>query len=656
MASVNLTGTLTNPEGEPDEGAIVKFTLLTTTGNTVSSSKSQLEVPQDGLYDIDIVYGNLRVDYINEDGSTRFVAIVTVNGDTVATSLPELLNAAVPPTNAQLLEFQGILADAVTAQVAAEAAETGAVAAKDTAIAVSTLSQKSTLSVSTQTQVKPSRVAWGIDSITAGTPDSAAKYVGGFLGIKSSEYATFAPLADGSLFNVSSGINYIENQASRADFPKTHSLHGFGVYTESGVSETIRAFLNLGGGVLGDFHTARIFYLQQPSGGTFDVRQYSSDGTSAPAQSVDTSGVLGLASIDVTKNAATRQPFMDFLNINGDVALLGIFWMSGSNDITDHKFNLILAEGGTPASDWALLDSTTQTKWFTDLDIQTYIYNGGTNDRYTRTGAEVKADAATLLSAISASGTEIGILIPTQTFDYATTNSPEIAESLRDLAFDSGYSMFDIPANFGDYATISAAYGMDAGGVHPTSKTHKAISVLLRESLGLYGSNQDKLSYNGSGGGGEPGVSVGDPYFVDPIPWFTAEELITDLEGAANLYQYIIPAASIIGYIEIDITCRVNSGVRYFKTKRIQVNFATDSLGDLRDDFILTNVIKAEYLGGAWAGLDFTIGYSSAGNEVTLTVEPNFDVRVLSSLVSSTITQTSPSADESVVLTYKIGD
>tara|TARA_R110002072_G_scaffold272393_2_gene432597 strand:+ start:129 stop:2168 length:2040 start_codon:yes stop_codon:yes gene_type:complete len=137
MASVNLTGTLTNPEGEPDEGAIVKFTLLTTTGNTVSSSKSQLEVPQDGLYNIDIVYGNLRVDYINEDGTTRFVAIVTVNGDTVATSLPELLSAAVPPTNAQLLEFQGILADAVTAQAAAEAAETGAVAAKDTAIAVS---------------------------------------------------------------------------------------------------------------------------------------------------------------------------------------------------------------------------------------------------------------------------------------------------------------------------------------------------------------------------------------------------------------------------------------------------------------------------------------------------------------------------------------
>ena len=134
MASVNLSGVLLNPEKEPDVGAVVKFTLLTTTGDTVKSSTSELIVPPDGAYNIDIVYGNLRVDYVSEF-TERFVAIVTVNGDTVATSLPELLNAAVPPTDAQLLEFQGILADAVTAQVAAEAAETGAVAAEATLLA-----------------------------------------------------------------------------------------------------------------------------------------------------------------------------------------------------------------------------------------------------------------------------------------------------------------------------------------------------------------------------------------------------------------------------------------------------------------------------------------------------------------------------------------
>ena len=136
MASVNLSGVLLNPEGFPDVGAIVKFTLLTTTGDTVSSSVSELIVPPDGAYSVDIVYGNLRVDYIS-DFKERFVAIVTVNQDTTATSLPELLNAAVPPTNAQLLQFQTILADTVTAKNAAELAETGAVAAKNIAIASS---------------------------------------------------------------------------------------------------------------------------------------------------------------------------------------------------------------------------------------------------------------------------------------------------------------------------------------------------------------------------------------------------------------------------------------------------------------------------------------------------------------------------------------
>lgn len=111
MASVNLSGILLNPEKEPDVGAVVKFTLLTTTGDTVKSSTSELIVPPDGAYNIDIVYGNLRVDYVSEF-TERFVAIVTVNGDTTATSLPELLNAAVPVSDPVILEMQALIQDA----------------------------------------------------------------------------------------------------------------------------------------------------------------------------------------------------------------------------------------------------------------------------------------------------------------------------------------------------------------------------------------------------------------------------------------------------------------------------------------------------------------------------------------------------------------
>ena len=106
MASINLSGILLNPQGVADGGAVLKFTLLTTTGSTISSSKSQFRVPKNGAYDIDIVYGNLRIDYTNKYGSSKFIAIVTVNSDTTATSLPELLSAATPITPATILQPQ----------------------------------------------------------------------------------------------------------------------------------------------------------------------------------------------------------------------------------------------------------------------------------------------------------------------------------------------------------------------------------------------------------------------------------------------------------------------------------------------------------------------------------------------------------------------
>jgi hypothetical protein len=115
MASINLSGVLLNPEGFPDVGAVVQFTLLASPGETVESSTSELLVQPDGAYSIDMVYGDFRVDYASEF-TERFVAIFTVNSDTTATTLPELLNAAVPPTKAQLLQSQSILAGAASAE------------------------------------------------------------------------------------------------------------------------------------------------------------------------------------------------------------------------------------------------------------------------------------------------------------------------------------------------------------------------------------------------------------------------------------------------------------------------------------------------------------------------------------------------------------
>ncbi|HHZ96435.1 MAG TPA: hypothetical protein EYN67_12990 [Flavobacteriales bacterium] len=134
MAFINLAGTLLDPNSEFAVGDKVRFTHKSTTGETIQGAVSVLTIPPDGMYDIDLQFGLVLVEYKDVRKShyeNRGVA--TVNGTNPATSIPELLNALVPVSSAELIEFQAILADCVTAQTAAELAEAGAVIARNDA-------------------------------------------------------------------------------------------------------------------------------------------------------------------------------------------------------------------------------------------------------------------------------------------------------------------------------------------------------------------------------------------------------------------------------------------------------------------------------------------------------------------------------------------
>lgn len=120
MASIHLQGTLVDSLGEIDVGAIMTFTHLTATGETIPTTKVDLIIPPNGFYSIDVEYGQIRIDYTTRF-TQRFIATVIVNQDSTATSIPELLNAAVPVTPPVILEMQDILADAVAAANTSEA-------------------------------------------------------------------------------------------------------------------------------------------------------------------------------------------------------------------------------------------------------------------------------------------------------------------------------------------------------------------------------------------------------------------------------------------------------------------------------------------------------------------------------------------------------
>ena len=131
MASIIISGTLLDPSSKLAIGDEVRFTHKTTTGSTIQSAQSSLTIGVSGAYSIELQFGLILVEY-KDHVSTNFknLGVVTVNQDSTATSLPELLNAIVPPTDAQLLEFQAILADCVTeadrAETEADRSETAA--------------------------------------------------------------------------------------------------------------------------------------------------------------------------------------------------------------------------------------------------------------------------------------------------------------------------------------------------------------------------------------------------------------------------------------------------------------------------------------------------------------------------------------------------
>jgi hypothetical protein len=127
MAFITLSGTLLDPNGDLAVGDQIRFTHKSTTGETVQSAVSIITVNPAGTYSLPLQYGLVLVEYKDiRTQQFKNLGVATVNQDNPATSIPELLNALVPVSSTELIEFQAILADCVAAQLAAENAATTA--------------------------------------------------------------------------------------------------------------------------------------------------------------------------------------------------------------------------------------------------------------------------------------------------------------------------------------------------------------------------------------------------------------------------------------------------------------------------------------------------------------------------------------------------
>lgn len=136
MASKNFSGILRDPLGTLANNDKYRFTHVSTTGEVIRGSTSYLTIGDDGVYNIDIEYGNVSIESYSELGK-RWIAqgTTTINADTTATTLPALLNALVPASDELILQLEALLADA---ESAATSAVSNAAIATDAASSAST--------------------------------------------------------------------------------------------------------------------------------------------------------------------------------------------------------------------------------------------------------------------------------------------------------------------------------------------------------------------------------------------------------------------------------------------------------------------------------------------------------------------------------------
>lgn len=113
MANKQFTGYLRDPLGEYAGNDKIRVTHLSTTGEVIAGSSSIFKVDETGFYDITIEYGNVVIESFDATRRSWYNHGVTVvNSETTATTLPSLLNALVPASDAVLLQMQTLLQNA----------------------------------------------------------------------------------------------------------------------------------------------------------------------------------------------------------------------------------------------------------------------------------------------------------------------------------------------------------------------------------------------------------------------------------------------------------------------------------------------------------------------------------------------------------------
>ena len=298
-------------------------------------------------------------------------------------------------------------------------------------------------------------ILFGLDSLTDGAYSSSFRtylqsHIVGSVGDGGPGFLPFVLGLDAYSFNRSPGV--LDVVISDGIYGQ-YALGGKGQYVVSGGGTDYFVVTPNG-----DWDTCKVFYLQQPGGGSFSIAPSVSGGL----QTVNTAGTLSIQSFTVPN----MEGVLTVSAITGNVCIFsGLFLKNGTKAVLGN-----LGVSGQTLQSWASQNSTIIQQYIAALNPGAFFINGGMNDRITRTAAQHYADMTTVVGNFKTACPACNVMIiqSNEPADTASNNFLSYTSAKIQVAKEKGCGFYDDRDSFGTYANANAL-GLMADGVHPNA-------------------------------------------------------------------------------------------------------------------------------------------------------------------------------------------
>lgn len=312
-----------------------------------------------------------------------------------------------------------------------------------------------------------SLVIAGIDSLTNGAGGNAyydffqkrLKAVFGDGGVGYVSFDNGKAITEGDSF----GVVGFSSIMGSSDASKQYSFDGHGLYGNNLSMAYINYELSA---TRRNFSRCKVFFLKQPSGGSFYVSYLTNAGALINTQLVETASEtfdLGVLEMPVMNKSFVKG--VGIRSANGKVAIFG------ANFYNDKGVAVCrIGKGGLTFQSLIDLNSTFQTKWKDALNPKLFLLNAGMNDG--KAEVDYKAMIETYVARFA--NTKFLLISPND-----TSASPEFIRGyervLAKYAKDNKHDYLSIRQLLGDYQTANAnGYMYDT--VHPNEKGNRKIA------------------------------------------------------------------------------------------------------------------------------------------------------------------------------------